>query len=100
MVTPASLYILRSFLKGSIETLVRHAFTLAACACCAACCSADASPRPRPAPPARATAFGAARAAGPAPTAAASLRRRDPGVALDRAAHQLDGADPRFEDVA
>src|SRR4029450_8055958 len=47
MVTPASLYIFRSFLKGSIETLVRHAFSLAACSCC----SGVVSPRPRPPPP-------------------------------------------------
>ena len=137
MVTPASLYILRSFLKGSIETLVRQAFTLAACSCCAACCSALASPRPRPPPPpppprappgAGNHALGAVprtlvapraevppgwrRAhrgrparrprppAGPAPAAAATLRRRDPRVALDRPAHQLDGADARVEDVA
>src|SRR5687768_14339873 len=51
MVTPASLYILRSFLKASIETLVRQAFTLACCSCCAACCSAVISPRPRRPPP-------------------------------------------------
>src|SRR5688572_26394316 len=51
MVTPASLYILRSFLNGSIETLVRHAFILAACSSCAARCSGVCSPRPRPPPP-------------------------------------------------
>src|SRR5687768_8294823 len=52
MVTPASLYILRSFLNGSIDTDVRQAFSLLACSCCAACCSGVASPRPRPPPPA------------------------------------------------
>ena len=51
MVTPASLYIFRSFLKVSIETLVRQAFSFAACSCCAANCSGVASPRPRPPPP-------------------------------------------------
>ena len=71
MVTPASLYILRSFLNGSIDTLVRHAFTLAACSCCAACaacCSGVISPRPaprRPPPPTAAGGRNHARLAGP-----------------------------------
>src|SRR3954447_27043284 len=56
MVTPASLYILRSALNLSIDTDVRHAFSFSAASRCAACCSGEASPRPRPppAPPPRA----------------------------------------------
>src|SRR4051812_14839918 len=48
MVTPASLYILRSALNLSIDTDVRHAFSFSAASRCAACCSGEASPRPRP----------------------------------------------------
>src|SRR4051794_37597449 len=51
MVTPASLYILRSCLNLSMETDVRQAFIFSACSRCAACCSGEASPRPRPPPP-------------------------------------------------
>src|SRR3954467_2231511 len=50
MVTPASLYILRSALNLSIDTDVRHALSFSAPSRCAACCSGVASPRPRPAP--------------------------------------------------
>src|SRR3954471_2459475 len=50
MVTPASLYILRSALNLSIDTDVRHAFSFSAASPCAACCSGEASPRPRPPP--------------------------------------------------
>src|SRR3954464_10877358 len=70
MVTPASLYILRSALNLSIDTEVRHAFSFSAASRCAACCSGEASPRPRPppAPPPRAP--GRATPRGPPPRAA------------------------------
>src|SRR3982750_1288972 len=123
MVTPASLYILRSALNLSIDTDVRHAFSFSAASRCAACCSGVASPRPRPAPapPPRAAGGASPRGAalqgcpahdalncgggasagaaprGPPPAAAA--RGWCPGKALDRAAHQLDRADARVDDV-
>src|SRR5262245_2783149 len=48
MLTPASLYILRSCANLSIDTLVRHSRMVLARSSAAACCSGVNAPRPRP----------------------------------------------------
>src|SRR6185503_19662870 len=51
MLTPASLYILRSCANLSIDTLVRQSRMVLARSSAAACCSGVSAPRPRPPPP-------------------------------------------------